>query len=161
MEPRTAHVVQRLEAAFGHVAATRMQGLSLLNTVLRVEAVGFDVLPHEPGIALGVLVTPWFMNLLRVPLSDADAAALLLAGRQAPRTIGGHEISFTGGHEPAFGAYEMCSLFSPVFEFADHETARATAREILRSLRAGERPAAAPLPARRGFLFGRSAASGE
>ena len=61
--------VATLERAFRQVAETRMQGVPLLNAALQVQAVGFAPLADEPGVALGVLVTPWFMNLLRLPLA--------------------------------------------------------------------------------------------
>jgi len=40
-------------------------------------------------------------------------------------------FEFIQGHGGDIGAYRSCSLFSPMFEFADQEAAEATAREIL------------------------------
>ena len=62
--------VERLEAVFRDIAATRMVGVPLLHPGLQVQAVGFAPEP-EGSSALGVLVTPWFMNLLRLPLAGA------------------------------------------------------------------------------------------
>jgi [NiFe] hydrogenase assembly HybE family chaperone len=36
-------------------------------------------------------------------------------------------FEFIAGREDTLGEYLTCSLFSPMFEFADHETARLTA----------------------------------
>lgn len=150
--------IDALESAFRHIAATRMRGLPLLHAPLQVQAVGFA--PAGAGWALGVLVTPWFMNLLRLPLqplvalptalptSPAPAAtpACLAIGQDGVREIGGESLHFIGAHEPRLGHYEVCSLFSPMFQFVDQAAAVATAHEVLRLLR---QPAAPPQPERR------------
>lgn len=138
--------VQRLEATYRDIAATRMAGLPLLHPGLRVQAVDFLT---EGPVAWGVLVTPWCMNLLRLPLSDD--APMLPPGQSAPRDLGPQRFDFVGAELAALGRFEQCSLFSPVFEFVDQAAAVATAREVLRLLR----PAPVePVPARRRFLFG-------
>jgi [NiFe] hydrogenase assembly HybE family chaperone len=155
-----AQRVARLEAAFAAIGRTRLAGLPLLHPKLQVQALGFERLADE-ALALGILVTPWFMNLLRLPL--ADSAPVLPVGEVAEREVGPHRMQFMGAHEAAIGGngrYEMCSLFSPMHEFIDHEAAVATAREVLALLRPVPAAVSAPpvnVPARRGFLFGRSA----
>ncbi len=72
----------RLEAAF-RAAALRMQGLPIVNPALEVEAVGFA--PWE-GSWLGVMVTPWGMNLTLVPGEPARLAAAR-TGRQASLSL--------------------------------------------------------------------------
>ncbi|WP_088278957.1 [NiFe]-hydrogenase assembly chaperone HybE [Ideonella sp. A 288] len=162
--PPLAQHVQRLEAVYRDIAATSMRGLPVLHPGLSVLAIGFEPVPTEPGVALGVLVTPWFMNLLRLPLDEAATQAVLPVGVKAERDGGTHRFEFIGAQVPAFGAFEMASLFSPMAEFADQAAAVATAREVLALLRpvdavAAPAPtAAAPVPSRRGFLFGRAAA---
>lgn len=140
-----------LEAVYRDIAATRMAGLPLVNSALQVQAEGFD---RDGPFATGVLVTPWCMNLLRLPLR-ADAE-VLAPGHRAARDLGDHRFEFTGAELPGLGRFEQCSLFSPMFEFADQAAAVATAREVLKQLR----PAVAPVPARRRFLFGRSTVHG-
>ena len=39
-----------------------------------------------------------------------------------------------GGEEPECGAFQCCSLFSPMDDFADQAAAVATAAEIMRAL---------------------------
>ena len=151
-----------LEAVFRRIATTRMRGVPVLNPALSVQAVGFgpDPLRTAPGAAptmLGVLVTPWFMNLMRVPLGTAE---VLAPGQVGPQRLGEHRLRFIGAHEAAFGAYEMCSLASPMFEFADQQAAVATAREVLVRLRSSATTPSAPDPRRRGFLLGRGSAQG-
>ena len=149
MRPRLARRVGELEQAFVEVQRTRMAGVPVLNPRLRVQAVGFASDAEPEDVAWGVLVTPWFMNLVRLPLAETAARALLPAGHKAWREAGTRGFEFIGGEEAALGRYEACSLFSPMFEFTDHGAALATAEAVLQQLR---QPAAA---ARRGFLFGR------
>lgn len=163
--------VALLAAAFEHIARTRMASVPLLHAALRIEAVGFQPQADDDGEAglLGVLVTPWFMNLLWLP--GAQAAPLAL-GATRPRRLGGETLSFLGGEEDGC-RFEACSLFSPMFEFADQAAARAVALAALEHLRqpqtatavaaapavkATPAPAAPGAPTRRGLLFGRRAA---
>lgn len=151
--------VDALAQVYAHIHQTRMQGLPLLHPGLRVEAVGFELEPPAPSShAVGVLVTPWFMNLVRLPLSLRAQPPTDLA----PQTheFGATRLVFDPVQEARLGWFETCSLFSPMSDFVDHAAAVATALEVLRQLRsaqaAASQPAAAPLPSRRGFLFGRS-----
>jgi [NiFe] hydrogenase assembly HybE family chaperone len=137
--------VLALEATFQHIAATRMAGLPLMHPRLKVQAVDFA--DADDGVALGVLVTPWFMNLVRLPLHSEAAAALRPApGQGEDLSIGGWTLRFLGQQEPGLGRFAAASLVSPMSEFADQAAAVATARSLLERLR--------PRPARRGFLFG-------
>ena len=155
------HRVLALERVFTEIAHTRMQGVPVLNTAVHIQALGFVHDPEDTKLLTGILVTPWFMNLLRLPRSASDSATdLLTVGQKTRRTFGNESFEFTGACEIDLGAFEVCSLFSPMFEFANHAAAVDTASEILRLLRSSPQPAtmaAAPLPSRRGFLFGRGA----
>ena len=113
----------RLESAFRAVHAARMQGLPFVNAAIGVEAVGFAPWRHY---WLGVMLTPWSMNLLLAP-RDASAWRPLPPGEKRRYTFPAGMFDFIGAHEDAIGDYLICSLFSPVLEFADHATARQTA----------------------------------
>jgi len=112
-----------LASAFRAVYEERMQGLPFINPALSVEAV--DVQPWN-GHWLGVLITPWFMNLMLLPDDDAAWPALR-PGEKCEKSFPAGVFEFIAGHEDTLGEYLACSLFSPMFEFADHETARLTA----------------------------------
>lgn len=111
-----------LEEAFRAVYEERMQGLPFINPALSVEAV--DVQPWN-GHWLGVLITPWFMNLMLLP--NAAAWPALRPGEKCEQSFPAGVFDFIAGREDTLGDYLACSLFSPMFEFDDQETARLTA----------------------------------
>lgn len=179
--------IDALTALFENIGQTRMAGVPILNPALRVEALGFElcegVVAHSAPVAaptpagalaqaseavsaVGILVTPWFMNLVWFPLERIDQPWTV--GRSRSHRVGENIFDFIASHEPTFGSYEACSLFSPMFEFTDHAAACATAQAVLAELRQPPAPApatAAPakpsdLAARRAFLFGRRPSSG-
>ncbi len=154
--------VAELVARFDDIARTRMAGVPVSNPALQVEAIGFASQAGDEGVVIGVgvLVTPWFMNLVRLPLAHDPCAAAV--GRVQCHEVGTQAFAFIGAHEAAIGAFAACSLFSPMFEFIDQASARATAWAVLDELRRGRAAPAVsarrePPPARRSFLFGRSA----
>lgn len=156
-----------LVALFDSVARTRMAGIPILNPALRVEALGFELCgvdvaqPDETQSAVGVLVTPWFMNLVWFPLDRIDQPNW--AGTSRSRHVGTECFDFIAGYEAAFGSYEACSLFSPMFDFIDHAAACATAEAVLAALHpppAVSQAKPSDLAARRAFLFGRRSSAG-
>ncbi len=138
--------VAQLEQVFAHIGATRMHGVPVLNTALRVQAVGFEVVDGEGrGVAQvlqGILITPWFMNLLRLPLVPGAPASARAPGSKRSHLCGEQLFEFIAGHEEALGTFEACSLFSPMFEFANQAGAVSTATEILKLLRNPPEPRA-------------------
>lgn len=150
MSTRLADRVAALQRAFEHVATTRMAGLPLVHPRLAVATVDFRAVDDD--MALGVLVTPWCMNLVRLPLHEG--VGTLAVGETGSRDVGMRCFDFIGAHEQVVGAFESASLFSPMAEFADQAAVRATAEAVLKELR-GPLPPRVAQPARRGFLFGR------
>lgn len=114
----------RLTAGFTAIRDTRMAGLPFLNPALGVEAVAFA--PWE-GRWLGVMVTPWFINLILAP-QDPRAWTSVPALCKRRYLFPAGPFEFIGVEDELLGEYQMCSLFSPVHEFADHATAIAIAR---------------------------------
>lgn len=113
----------RLVAGFT-AAAQRMADLGLCNDALAVEAVGFA--PWE-GHWLGVVITPWFINLTLAARDPAQWTSLALGAKRRYRFPAG-DYEFIGAHDAIAGEYQTCSLFSPVFEVEDQATAREVAR---------------------------------
>ncbi|WP_114968372.1 [NiFe]-hydrogenase assembly chaperone HybE [Rhodoferax ferrireducens] len=162
---------EALVELFDNVAQARMAGVPILNPALRVEALGFELCEGDGAEAggthgaVGVLVTPWFMNLVWFPLDRIDQPDR--AGSSRVHQVGAESFDFIAGHEPAFGSFEACSLFSPMFEFPDQAAASATGAAVLATLRQPPEPAPVPqakstdLAARRAFLFGRRPSAGD
>ncbi|WP_218005359.1 [NiFe]-hydrogenase assembly chaperone HybE [Hydrogenophaga palleronii] len=148
-----------LENFYRQVQTERMQGIPLLNAALCVEAVGFEWgADAEDPVAEGVLITPWFMSLVRLPAQALPHGNQV--GRSFVRDFGSERFDFIGAHDPAIGYHETCGLFSPMGEFTTQALALETAQAALALTRPA--PAAAPaasepVPARRAFLLGRGA----
>lgn len=125
--------VRKLEAAFSEIARTRMADVPIINPALRVEAVGFR---EWEGRWIGVLVTPWTLNLVLLPGQDATLIPLALDEKAVWHFPSG-AYEFMGLNEPAIGPCHICSLISPVLDFATHDEALAVAQEIVIALFAG------------------------
>src|ERR1019366_1956717 len=95
----------RLVNAFRAVA-TRMDGLSFVNPALAVEAVGFA--PWQ-GHWLGVMLTPWFMNLTLAPRDLSVWHSLKQGGKRRYRFPAG-DYDFIGAQDDPAGEYQLCSL---------------------------------------------------
>lgn len=119
-----------IEAAYRRIALTRMSDVPILNPALRVEALDFAL---WEGHWLGVLVTPWSINLMMLP-GAVDGWPRLREGEKRTLSVPAGTFEFIAGAIEDLGEYHSCSLFSPVFEFADHETARLTARAARKAL---------------------------
>jgi [NiFe] hydrogenase assembly HybE family chaperone len=118
-----------LEATYREAHA-RMRGLPFVNPALSVEAVGFDA---WEGHWLGVMVTPWFINLVLAPRDVARWQRIPRGDKRTYRFPAG-EYEFIGAEEAAAGDFQICSLFSPVLEFEDHATARFVAEHARTAL---------------------------
>jgi len=124
-----------LERVFSDIHQQQMRELSIINPLIRVEAVGFS---EWEGHWLGILITPWFMNLLVLP-KQGSSWPQFDSGKRKGEAI---TLSFPRGAYPFFareeagvGSYLSCSLASPVQEWRSHAELRKTAQEVLLMLR--------------------------
>lgn len=127
-------VTERLEDCFRSIAQERMAGIPILNNALDVEAVGMRERQND---WLCILVTPWFMNVMLLPKTggeDARPSEAIRVGTKKNYPFPGGRFEFIRGNEDAIGPYWACSLFSPVLEFADHETAVAAAEAAMEAI---------------------------
>ncbi|MFZ3179551.1 MAG: [NiFe]-hydrogenase assembly chaperone HybE, partial [Methylocystis silviterrae] len=134
-----------------------MRDLPICNPALEIEAIGFR--PYG-GQALGVILTPWFMNLM-ICAADAEELPPKAPGETAYWPLTAGRVGFVVGRLEGFGRVDSCSLFSPMDDFADHAAARAVAVAALDELfdpaLADARATAARRPAlldRRSLIFG-------
>ncbi|HMT93973.1 [NiFe]-hydrogenase assembly chaperone HybE [uncultured Thiothrix sp.] len=115
--------IQRLELTFQVIERERMQCVPILNASLQVKAIGFK---RWQEYRLGILLTPWFMNVVLLPeLQDWQVGSKQLIA------LPSGEYEFIVGHEIELGFYLSCSLFSPVLEFENQAAAEATAEIAL------------------------------
>jgi [NiFe] hydrogenase assembly HybE family chaperone len=142
-----ARRVGALEADFREVFNSKMRDVPMVNHALHVEAVGFQ--PHEGGF-LGVLVAPWFMNLVFLPPDDRPALAAT-----AKETIAfpSGDYEFLHNARELTGPYLACSLFSPMADFTSQlqavQVAGAVMVELWKAENKGETDRAAEIRAAR------------
>ena len=130
--------IRSLVAAY-EAAEANMVGLPVHNDLLRIEPVGFRA--HDGGY-VGVMVTPWSMNLTWLPDRPDAAPGGPLGGTQQ-RVFPSGSYSFLIGRMDGVGTVETCSLFSPMDEFDDPDVARATADAAMEGLFEAPEPAPA------------------
>ena len=119
--------VQTLVASFERIARESMCGLPFYNEALSVEAVGFERIGDG---WLGVLITPWFMNLMLVsdqPIPYAEAAN----GKKRSVELPGGPVQFLCGGTEDFGMFDAHSIASPMDVHKSQDQARAAARLAL------------------------------
>lgn len=137
---------------FDAIYRERMRGLPIVNAALSVEAVGFE--PFEAH-QLGVLISPWFMNLVLLP--GDDALRVFKQGASVKIELPSGPYDFTVSHDEEFGTFLSAILFRTVSDFPDQATARAVAEEVATLVRSDgdfgdqSKPAAKPLSRREFF----------
>jgi [NiFe] hydrogenase assembly HybE family chaperone len=127
-DKRCQDLSERLVALYRAIHANAMRDVPVCNEALVVEAVGFH--RHE-GHALGILITPWFMNLARTELEGGLPLPPAQRGSTLNLVLPAGPIDLVVGELDGFGRIDACSLFSPMFDFADAEAAHQTAEAVL------------------------------
>lgn len=120
--------IERLVAYYTR-AAERMRDMPVCNGALEVEAVGFR---EHLGRSVGVIVTPWFMNVVVLPSADDGAAWREGRATRIPFPSGTCDFVVNGAGEN--GLVASYSLFPLMHEFADAAAARTAALAALSAL---------------------------
>lgn len=129
MQDSGADIREQLEQLYQDIETTRMEGVPILNPEISVAAFGFEPFNDQ---YCGVLLTPWFMNLMMVPQDQVVYAETApKVGTNVSMQLPAGRVDFIVGYEEGFGHSLSCSLFSPVFEFEDQEAAVQTALAAL------------------------------
>ncbi|WP_425071430.1 [NiFe]-hydrogenase assembly chaperone HybE [Sagittula sp. S175] len=126
MAPRVA----ALEADFREIWHSKMRDVPMINAALQIEAIGFQM--HE-GRPLGVLITPWFMNLFLLSAEGEDWSGLKPGEKEVVRFPSG-DYEFIHNVREQVGGYKACSLFSPMGDFKSHRDATDVARAVMVAL---------------------------
>jgi [NiFe] hydrogenase assembly HybE family chaperone len=129
---------------YDRVWREQMHDLPFVNPALSVEAIGFR---RYEGDWVGIVVTPWFLNLFLIPGGGALWQDLA-SGEQRSVTFPVGELDFIADNNPdpeaPITAYQYCPLMHPVQHLPDHATARQAALDALEALM---KPPPAPEPA--------------
>lgn len=139
--PRAQTMQTRLEqllAAYRD-ADLAIASLPVYNPSLSIAALGFR---EDEDAFVGALVTPWFINLVRLPATKLKEPRPSGEARAASFPSGTY--AFTAAHLDRVGGFEFLSLFSPVLEFESQAAARIAGEAAIEALFA---PAPAPEPA--------------
>ncbi|MAY42574.1 MULTISPECIES: [NiFe]-hydrogenase assembly chaperone HybE [unclassified Neptuniibacter] len=134
---------EQIKQHFNEVAQ-KMSDLPVFNSHLSVECVGFESpsAAEREGYTMGVLVTPWCMNLMLLPTSPTsrygdDGRGALIGDKQLI-TMPSGVYEFISADNGALGRYLSCSLFSPMFEFSDQKHAVETAQAALEAVKSDQ-----------------------
>jgi len=121
--------VDELVRQFEAIYVEHMRDLPIVNGRLAVEAVGFR---QFEGHQLGVLITPWFMNLVLLPATDrwADNAQGTMTALDFPSG----KIDFTVTQDRELGTYLSAVLFCSVSDIPDQAKARDLAQQVMQNL---------------------------
>lgn len=132
---------EAVEQAFFRIQQERMADVPVLNPELSVAAIDFQ---RWQGHWLGVLVTPWCMNVLLVPGSAENWVSTGDNQRRFVKFPAG-DFAFLGSEEPELGEYQSCPLFSAMGQFSSQSQAVMTARaSLVGLLSSAHSPSAAP-----------------
>lgn len=119
-----------LVADFREIWHAKMRDLPMVNKMLSVEAIGFQIWQGRP---LGVLISPWFMNLVMLPGETEDWSALTPGAKEVISFPSG-DYEFLHNLREQTGGYKACSLFSPMSDFKTHAAATDVARAVMVAL---------------------------
>ncbi len=119
----------RLVSDFSEVWHSTMRGVPIVNKALKVEAVGFQ---RHDGFILGVLISPWFMNLILLP--DGGDWSDLTPGAKEVVCFPSGEYEFIHNTRELIGGYKACSLFSPMGDFTSQKDAVDVANAVMAAI---------------------------
>lgn len=122
------HAVADFVALFEQIYQQRMLAMPMINPALAVEAVGFR--PWQDR-CVGILITPWFMNLMILLPPTAQRTQPPAADEKVLYRFPSGSYEFLCCHETGFGDYLSCSLFSPMFDFTNQALAQQTALAVI------------------------------
>ena len=126
-QAREAEPGALLDAHYRHLWMTQMHDMPFVNPALGVEAIGFR---RHDGDWLGVMITPWFLNLFLI-YGGGDLWGDIPAGERRYVELPCGTLQFLADDDPDLGPYQYCPLIAPVSVLPDMATARQAALEAL------------------------------
>lgn len=119
-----------VEAAFQRIYVDHMSDVPIANQALQVQALDFALWQEN---WLGVLITPWCINLLLLPGPHGHWGSVA-GNHRLFHSFPSGNYAFLGGKEPEIGEYQSCSLISTMSQFVEQESACAVAREVIKNM---------------------------
>ncbi len=148
MTTRILTIVER----FQQIGEQNVRDLPIYNHKLRVEAINFQRL--TPTELVGVLITPWFMDLMVIP-DELEPWDIHATGKRVTRELPAKIYQFIQGGDEVLGSYLTCSLYSPMDAFDYQELAQSAALTALHTALTPPEPPPPPECDRRDFLRGK------
>jgi len=134
---KTPEVVSTIiEKTFERILAENMQGIPILNSRISVQALGFQ---EYQGRVIGIIITPWLMNLVLLPSSEEDWSDLVLGHKETHEFPAG-KYKFLVNEIDGIGFCQTYSLFSPMNNFVSQEQAVVAAQNFLDKLYVSPQP---------------------
>jgi len=127
MKPDDHPRVQALIELFQRIDAG-MRDIPIYNEKITIAAIGFRLFGE--GELLGVVLTPWFMNMIMLPIEPVPMEMARI-GRSVSVELPTGKRAFVVGGDEAIGLYKAHSLHSPVLNFTLPGQAQAEARRVL------------------------------
>ena len=115
---------------FTEVWHAKMRDVPIVNKLLHVQAVGWRMYEGRP---LGILISPWFMNLIQLPAEGEDWNDLM-AGAKEVHSFPSGQYEFICNTREQTGGYKACSLFSPMNDFKSQAAAVEVAEAVMVAL---------------------------
>jgi len=150
-DPASSELAARLDAHFHELYDRCMKDMPICNPALSVACVGFR--PYG-DFYLGIVLTPWFMNICAAPRAGAPKVETQPGATRTLALPAGY-VDFLATDLDGFDRLLFASLFSPMQDFVDHAAALATAEAAMDALMKPPQaatpappPPSAPAPAR-------------
>ncbi len=125
-----------MEQTFKRILTENMQGIPILNPMIEVQALGFQ---EWQGRVLGVIITPWLMNLVLLPAEGEDWSQMEL-GHKQPHEFPSRSYKFMINDIEGIGPCQTYSMCSPMREFSTHQQAVQVAQDFLDGLMVERKP---------------------
>ncbi len=125
-----------LEQSFKRIHKENMQGIPILNPAIDVQALGFQ---EWQGRVLGVIITPWLMNLVLLPAEGEDWSQMAL-GHKQPHEFPSRSYKFMINDIEGIGPCQTYSMCSPMRDFSTHQQAVQVAQDFLDGLMVETKP---------------------
>jgi len=110
-----------IQSTFEKIHNENMQGIPILNSRVKVQALGFQ--EYQDRI-IGIIITPWLMNLVLLPAAEENWSEMSL-GQKQTHEFPSSKYKFLVNEIDGIGFCQTHSLFSPMNNFVSHEQAQA------------------------------------